>query len=141
MFFGNLTLWHCMETWFHVVSRFASFSHYFTFHVISRFTWFHFSQDFTWFYVSCDFTFRVMSRDFTWFHVISRNFTFVFHTDIFHHTIILQTLRFYVKSHFGEFKRSKNVIFGNFRVSELWNLVNLELKNCSNLLKITIQSL
>ena len=34
--------------------------------------------------------------------------------------IILLPLRFYVKSNFGEFKRSKNVIFGNFRDSELW---------------------
>ena len=47
----------------------------------------------------------------------------------------LLPLRFYVKSNFGELKRSKNVIFANFRDSELWNLVNLELKNCSNLLK------
>ena len=29
-------------------------------------------------------------------------------------------LRFYVKSNFGEFKHSKNVIFGNFRDSGLW---------------------
>ena len=33
--------------------------------------------------------------------------------------MILPPLRFYVKSNFGEFKRSKNVIFGNFRDSEL----------------------
>ena len=31
----------------------------------------------------------------------------------------LLPLRFYVKSNFGELKRSKNVIFANFRVSEL----------------------
>ena len=31
----------------------------------------------------------------------------------------LLPLRFYVKSNFGEFKQSKNVIFGNFRDSEL----------------------
>ena len=40
-----------------------------------------------------------------------------------------------VKSNFGQFKRSKNVIFGNFRDLELWNLVNLWLESCSNLLK------
>ena len=49
--------------------------------------------------------------------------------------IILPPLRFYVKSNFGEFKRSKNVIFGNFRGSEFWFLVNLGLESCSNLLK------
>ena len=30
--------------------------------------------------------------------------------------ILLPPLRFYVKSYFGEFRRSKNVIFGNFRL-------------------------
>ena len=34
--------------------------------------------------------------------------------------IILPSLRFYVKSNFGEFKQSKNVILGNLRDSELW---------------------
>ena len=34
--------------------------------------------------------------------------------------IILQSLWFYVKSNVDEFKRSKNVIFGNFRGSEFW---------------------
>ena len=34
--------------------------------------------------------------------------------------INLLPLRFYVKSNFGEFKRSNNVIFGNFRNSEFW---------------------
>ena len=34
--------------------------------------------------------------------------------------IILLLLRFYVKSNFGEFKRSKNVILANFRGSEFW---------------------
>ena len=34
--------------------------------------------------------------------------------------IILQSLRFYVKSNFGEFKQRKNVIFGNFIGSEFW---------------------
>ena len=33
--------------------------------------------------------------------------------------IILPPLQFHVKSNFGEFKRSKNVIFGNFGDSEL----------------------
>ena len=55
--------------------------------------------------------------------------------------IILLLLRFYMKSHFGKFKRTKNVIFGKFRDSELWNLVNLRLESCSNLLKIKIQNL
>ena len=49
--------------------------------------------------------------------------------------IISLQLRFYVKSNFGAFKRSKNVIFGNFWDSELWILVNLGLESCSNLLK------
>ena len=42
--------------------------------------------------------------------------------------IILPSLWFYVKSNFGEFKRPKNVIFCNFKASELWILVNLELE-------------
>ena len=49
--------------------------------------------------------------------------------------MISPPLWFYVKSNFGEFKRSKNVIFANFRHSELWFLVNLSLISCSNLLK------
>ena len=49
--------------------------------------------------------------------------------------MILYLLRFWVKSNFGEFKRSKNVIFGNFGDFELWILVNLGLENCYNLLK------
>ena len=49
--------------------------------------------------------------------------------------IVLLPLWFYLKSNFGELKRSKNVIFANFRHFEFWNWVNLELKNCSNLLK------
>ena len=49
--------------------------------------------------------------------------------------IILLPLRFYVKSNFGKFKQSKNVIFGNFRDFELWILVNLGLERCTNLLK------
>ena len=49
--------------------------------------------------------------------------------------IIIPLLRFYVKSNFGDFKRSKNVIFGNFRDSEFWIWLNLGLESCSNLLK------
>ena len=55
--------------------------------------------------------------------------------------IILLPLRFYMKSNFGEFKQSKNVIFDNFRDFELWILVNLGLERCSHLLKIKIQNL
>ena len=45
------------------------------------------------------------------------------------------TLRFYVKSNFARFKRSKNGILGNFRHSELRILLHLGLESCSNLLK------
>ena len=38
-------------------------------------------------------------------------------------------------------KQSKIVIFGIFRGSELWNLVNLGLESCTQLLKIKIQNL
>ena len=55
--------------------------------------------------------------------------------------IILLPLRFYVKSNFGEFKRSKNVIFGNFRGSEFWFLVNLSNFQVPNLPKFKVQSL
>ena len=54
---------------------------------------------------------------------------------------ILLALRLYVKSNFGEIKWSKNVIFGNFRDSELWILVKLALGKCFILLKTTIQNL
>ena len=50
--------------------------------------------------------------------------------------ILLPPLQFYVKSDFGDFRRSKNVIFGNFRDSELWTLVNLGLESCSNWQKL-----
>ena len=50
--------------------------------------------------------------------------------------IILQSLRFYVKSNFGNFKPSKNVIFGNFRGSQFWFLVNLSNFQVPNLPKI-----
>ena len=36
----------------------------------------------------------------------------------FENFTILLPLKFYVKSNFGELKRSKNVIFGNFRGSK-----------------------
>ena len=51
--------------------------------------------------------------------------------------IILLPLRFffYVKSNFGKLKKSKKVIFGNFRDTETWNLVNLLIESCSILLK------
>ena len=49
--------------------------------------------------------------------------------------IILTPLWFHVKSYFGEFSRAKNVIFGNFRNSKFWVLVNIGLESCSNWLK------
>ena len=48
---------------------------------------------------------------------------------------MLPPLRFYMKSNFGNFKRSINVNFGNFRDCEFGNLVNLGLESCSNLRK------
>ena len=42
------------------------------------------------------------------------------------HLIILLSLWFWVKSYFGQFKRSKNVIFGHFRT------LNFGLESCSN---------
>ena len=42
--------------------------------------------------------------------------------------MILLPLQFYVKSNFGKFKRSKNVIFGNFRDSEVWNLLKIKIQ-------------
>ena len=45
-----------------------------------------------------------------------------------------------MKSNFGEFKWSKNVLFGNFRDCELEILVNLGLESCPDLLKIKIQT-
>ena len=50
--------------------------------------------------------------------------------------IVVPPLQFYVKSNFGEVKRSKNVIFGNFRD---WTL-NLGLESCSNWLKSKFRS-
>ena len=55
--------------------------------------------------------------------------------------IILQPLWFYMRLNFGKFKRSKNVILGNLRKSELWILVNLGHQSCSNSLKIKTQNL
>ena len=60
---------------------------------------------------------------------------------LFWNLIIFPPLRFYMISNFGEFKWSKNVIYGNFRDAELWILVNLGLESCSNLQKIKIQNL
>ena len=40
--------------------------------------------------------------------------------------IILPPLRFYVKSNFGKFKWSKNVIFSNFGDSEFWYIWDLK---------------
>ena len=54
--------------------------------------------------------------------------------------MILLLLRFCVKSDFGEFKRSINVIYGIFRDAKLLILVNLGLESCSDLLKIKIQN-
>ena len=42
--------------------------------------------------------------------------------------IILLSPQFYARSNIGDFKRSKNVIFGNFRDSDLWILVDFGLE-------------
>ena len=55
--------------------------------------------------------------------------------------MILPPLWFYVKSHNGKFKRSKNVIDSNFRNAELLILVNLGLESCSNVLNRKIRNL
>ena len=55
--------------------------------------------------------------------------------------IILPSLRFYMKSNFGEFKLSNNAIFGNFRASEFWFLVNLSNFQVPNLPKFKVLSL
>ena len=55
--------------------------------------------------------------------------------------IILPPLRFCVKSHFGDFKQSKNVIYGNFRGSELWFSVNLSNFQVPKLPKFNVQCL
>ena len=56
--------------------------------------------------------------------------------------IILPPLRFYVKSNFVEYKRSKDVIFANFRSSEFWFLVTVSNFQVPNLPKIqTLKSL
>ena len=54
---------------------------------------------------------------------------------------ILRSLIFYVKSNFGEFKRSKNVIFGNCRDSQFWFLVNFSIFQEPNLPKFKVLSL
>ena len=61
----------------------------------------------------------------------SRNFQNVkLRLDFCRNLIILPQIQFYVKYSFGEFKRPKNVIFGNFGDSELWILVNFWLESC-----------
>ena len=66
----------------------------------------------------------------------SRNFQNVkLRLDFCWKLITLLPLQFYVKSNFGKFKRSKNVIFGNFWDSELWILESFGLESCSNWLK------
>ena len=60
---------------------------------------------------------------------------------LFWSLIILPSLRFYVKSNFGECKRSKNVICGNSRGSESWFLVNLSTFQDPNFPKFKVLSL
>ena len=55
--------------------------------------------------------------------------------------IILPPPRFYVRSNFAEFKRSKNVVFGNFRGSEFWFLVNLSNFQVPNLPKFNVSKI
>ena len=55
--------------------------------------------------------------------------------------IILPSLRFYVKSNFGVFKWSKNVVMGNFRGSEFGFLANLSNFQVPNLSKFKDQRL
>ena len=54
--------------------------------------------------------------------------------------IIFPALKLCLKSNIGKFRWSKNVIFGNFRDSEIWILVNLAIEKCSNWLKSKIQN-
>ena len=55
--------------------------------------------------------------------------------------IILPTLRFYMKSNFGEFKWSKNFFFGNFRSSKLWIFGKFGTWKLLKFTQIKIQSL
>ena len=55
--------------------------------------------------------------------------------------ISLLPLRLYMKSNFGEFKRSKNVIFGNFRDSEIWSFGKFGTLKLLKLSKTKIQKL
>ena len=55
--------------------------------------------------------------------------------------IILQPLWFYVKSNFGAFKLSKNVIFGNFRDSEFYFFGKFGTWKLLKFTRIKIQSL
>ena len=71
----------------------------------------------------------------------SRNFqNMKLRLDFVENLIILLPLQFYVKSNFSELKRSKNVVFGNFRSSEFWFLVNLSNFQVPNLPKFKVQS-
>ena len=53
----------------------------------------------------------------------------------------LPPLQFCVKSNFEKFKRTKNIIFGNFIGSEFWLLVNLSNFQVQNLPKFKVLSL
>ena len=55
--------------------------------------------------------------------------------------IILPSLQFYVKSNFDEFKRFKNVIFDNFRNTELWIFGKFGTLKLLKFIKIKIQHL
>ena len=55
--------------------------------------------------------------------------------------IIVPPLRFYVKYNFGEFKRSKYVILGNFRDPELWIFGKFWALKLPKFTKIKIQKL
>ena len=54
--------------------------------------------------------------------------------------IILLTLRFYVKSNLGEFKRCKYVILANLETLNFEFLVHLGLESCSNVLKSKLKT-
>ena len=60
---------------------------------------------------------------------------------VYWNLIILPPLNFYVKSNVRKFKWSKNVIFGNFRDSELWIFGKFETWNLLKFTRIKIQNL
>ena len=69
----------------------------------------------------------------------SRNFQNVkLRLDCWILVVILSPLRFYVKSNFDEFNRSKDVIFANFIGSEFWFLVNQSNFQVPNLPKFKV---